>query len=175
MKLSRDKKRQVVEELSSRLSASPNLYVTDFTGVAVKPMTELRRRLRGAGVAYAVVKKTLAVRAFESASVPGLGEFLEGPTGLVFAADRPVAAAKVLTEFQREYEALRIKAGLVEGKRVTPEEVGRLAMLPPREVMMGQLAGAMQAPLQGFVGALTGLMQQFVGALEVLSAQRGNV
>lgn len=174
MKMTRGKKQEVVEALSSRLAASPNLYLTDFTGIAVKPMTELRRRLRSAGVDYEVVKNTLALRALESASVGGLGTLLEGPTAFVFAGEEPIAAAKVLAEFQKEYESFTIKVGVVEGRAVGPEEIMWLAALPSRDVMMAQLAGAMQAPLQGFVGVLAGLLQQFVGALEALRTQRGS-
>jgi large subunit ribosomal protein L10 len=172
MKMNRDKKTKVVEELTARLGRSPNLYLTDFTGLSVKPMTELRRKLREAGVEYTVVKNTLAVRAFESASVSGFDEMLNGPTAVVFAGDEPINAAKVLAQFQKEHGALTFKAGLVEGRVVDPAEIKRLATLPSRDELMGQVAGAMQGPLQGFVGALSGLLNQFVGAVEALRAQR---
>jgi large subunit ribosomal protein L10 len=172
MKMSREKKNKVVEELAARLERSPNLYLTDFTGLSVKPMTELRRKLRDAGVEYAVVKNTLAVRAFESASVSGFGELLTGPTAVVFAGEKPINAAKVLAQFQKENEALTFKAGLVDGRVVDPDEIKRLATLPSRDELMGQVAGAMQAPLQAFAGALSGLLNQFVGAVEALRAQR---
>jgi len=172
MKMNRENKSKVVEELAARLERSPNLYLTDFTGLSVKPMTELRRKLREAGVEYTVVKNTLAVRAFESASVSGFDEMLNGPTAVVFAGEEPFSVAKVLAQFQKEHEALTFKAGLVEGKVVDSAEIKRLASLPSRDELMGQVAGAMQAPLQGFVGALSGLLNQFVGAVEALRAQR---
>jgi large subunit ribosomal protein L10 len=172
MKMNRDKKNQVVEELTARLERSPNLYLTDFTGLSVKPMTELRRKLREAGVEYAVVKNTLALRAFESASVSGFDEMLNGPTAVVFAGEEPFSTAKVLAQFQKEHDALTFKAGLVEGKMVDPDEIRRLATLPSRDELMGQVAGAMQAPLQAFAGAMSGLLNQFVGAVEALRAQR---
>jgi large subunit ribosomal protein L10 len=170
--MNRAKKSDVVERLSVRLRESPNLYLTDFTGLAVKPITELRRQLRDVGVEYVVVKNTLALRALESAAVSGLEELLNGPTAVVLAGDKPVAAAKVLSAFQKEHAALTLKVGLVEGRRVGPEEIKRLAMLPSREELLGQLAGAMQAPMQSFVGALSGLLYQFAGAVEALRAQR---
>ncbi len=173
MKMSREKKSEVVAALRERLAASPNVYLTDFTGIAVKPMTDLRRRLRAAGVEYRVVKNTLAHRALEGAAVPALRESLRGPTGFVFAGPEPATAAKILIEFQKENETLAVKAGVVDGKVVSAEQVTRLATLPSREELMMQLGGALQAPLQGFVGALSGLMNQFVGALEALRAQRG--
>jgi large subunit ribosomal protein L10 len=172
MKMNRAKKDEVVEQLIARLEQSPNLYLTDFTGLAVKPMTDLRRRLREAGVGYTVVKNSLVLRAFESASVKGLEDVVSGPTAVVFAGEEPVTAARLLAQFKKDHEQLTLKAGLVEGRRLEAEEIIRLATLPSRQELLGQLAGAMQAPLQGFVGVLSGLLQQFVGAVEALRAQR---
>ena len=170
--MNQEKKRDVVSQLTEQLQRSPNVYLTDFHGLAVKPMTDLRRKLRNAGVDYVVVKNTLALRAMTSASMTGLESDLTGPTALVFAGAEPVAAAKVLATFQKEHEALTLKAALVEGRRLGPEEIKRLATLPSREELLGQLAGAMQGPLQGFAGAVSSLLYQFVGAVEALRAQR---
>jgi large subunit ribosomal protein L10 len=172
MKMNRATKQTLIDSLAARLGASPNLYLTDFTGVAVKPMTEFRRRLRDAGLEYVVVKNTLALRALEVASVAGVNELLAGPTAFVLAGEQPVVAAKVLAEFQKEHETFTIKAGVVEGRVILQDEVKRLATLPSREELYSQLGGALQAPLQGFVGALSGLLNQFVGAVEALRAQR---
>ncbi len=166
--MNRTEKRQMVGALAARLERSPNLYVTDFTGIAVKPMTELRSRLRNAGVEYLVVKNTLALRALEEASVLELTDVIQGPTGFVFAGANALAAAKVLTEFQKEYQKLTVKIGLIDGRRMTADEVHRLATMPSREELLSQLGAAFNAPLQGFVGALTGLLYQFVGALDAL-------
>jgi large subunit ribosomal protein L10 len=145
--------------------------LTDFTGLRVKQVTDFRRRVRAAGLEYVVVKNTLAQRALAEASVVGLDDQLAGPTGFVFAAD-PVAAAKVIAEFQKDADAFRVKVGLVDGRTVSPQEVQRLARLPSRVELLSQLAGGFQAPLQGFVGALNGLLYQWVGALEALRQQR---
>lgn len=170
--MNRAKKSDIVERLSVRLRESPNLYLTDFTGLAVKPMTELRRQLRAGGFEYVVVKNTLALRALESVATSGLEELLHGPTAVVFAGDQPVAAAKVLSAFQKQHEALTLKAGVVEGRQIGPQEITRLATLPSREELLSQLAGTMQAPMQSFVGVLSGLLYQFAGAVEALRAQR---
>ncbi len=172
--MNRTKKSDVIERLSVRLRESPNLYLTDFTGLAVKPMTELRRQLRAGGFECVVVKNTLAIRALDAASVSGLEELLRGPTAVVLAGDQPIAAAKVLSAFQKEHEALTLKAGLIEGRQVGPDEIKRLATLPSRDELLSQLAGAMQAPMQSFVGALSGLLYQFAGAVEALRAQRAS-
>jgi len=172
MKLNRTQKADLVKTLATRLQESPNLYLTDFTGIAVKPMTEFRTKLRSAGVQYQVVKNTLALQALEQASVSGLDEMFAGPTAVVFAGEDPITAAKLIAEFQKDHDSLTVKAGFVEGRAVGPDEVKRLATLPSREELMGQVGGALQAPLQGFVGALSGLLYQFVGAVEALRADR---
>ena len=172
MKMSRTQKTDVVQELATLIKESPNVYLTDFTGVAVKPMTEFRSRLRHVGVRYRVVKNTLALQALEKASIEGLEAQFTGPTAFGFAGEDPIAAAKVIAEFQKEHEVMTVKAGIVEGRAVGPEEVQRLATLPSREELMSQVGGALQAPLQGFVGALSGLLNQFVGAVEARSGDR---
>ena len=171
--MSKAERQAAVEALSEQFRASPNLYVTDFTGLNVTRMTELRRRLRTAGVKYLVVKNTLAQRALDANRVSGLNQHLAGPTGLVLAGKDPVAAAKVLTDFAREFEKPTVRIALVDGKPMTPEQVKRLAGLPSRDVLLSQLAGTLQAPMAQFAGVMNGLLMQVVGALEALSAQRG--
>ncbi len=173
MKLKRKEKDALVAGLKDRFTQASTVYLTDFTGLSVKNMTDLRRRFREAGVEYLVTKNTLAMRALHEASIETLDDVLAGPTAFVFAQDEGVGAAKVLADFQKEaHDRPAIKAGLVDGKRVTPEVVSRLAALPTRNELMSQVAGTLQGPLQGFVGALSGLLNQFVGALEALRAQR---
>ncbi|MDH3198965.1 MAG: 50S ribosomal protein L10 [Candidatus Krumholzibacteria bacterium] len=170
----RERKQETVELLAGRLKGSPTIYLTDFTGLNVARLTDLRRRLRAAGVEYVVVKNTLAKRAFDAAQVSGLEAHLAGPTGLVLAGTDPVSAAKVLADFAREHEHLAVKVGLVEGKAIAAEQVKRLAQLPSRMELLGQVGGALQAPMAGFVGALNGLLMMMVGALEALKDQRAS-
>ena len=170
--MSKTERQATVESLTELLKGSPNVFVTDFSGLNVLRMTELRRRLRGAGVEYVVVKNTLAQRAFAANGVHALDEHLAGPTGLVLSGTDAMAGAKVLTDFAREFEKPAIKIGLVDGRPVTPDQVKRLADLPPREVLLAQLAGYIQAPMAQFAGVMNGLLSQMVGALEALRAQR---
>jgi len=118
-----------------------------------------------------VFKNTLAQRALTEVRISGLDASLAGPTGWVFARDA-IAAAKIITEFQKEADTFQVKAGLVDGRTLTPEEVKSLATLPSRPELLSQLAGALQAPLQAFLGATNGLLSQWVGALEALRSQR---
>ncbi|HEY7635316.1 MAG TPA: 50S ribosomal protein L10 [Gemmatimonadales bacterium] len=170
--MSKTERQATVEALTQQLKGSPNVFVTDFTGLNVLRMTELRRRLRVAGVDYIVVKNTLAQRAFAANGVSVLDEHLAGPTGLVLAGPDAMAGAKVLTEFAKEFEKPAIRIGLVDGRPVTPEQVKRLAELPSREVLLSQLAGYLQAPLAQMAGVMNSMLYQMVGALEALRAQR---
>ena len=163
-------KEQLVTELKDKLKTAQSLYYTDFTGLNVKRMTELRRRLKRAGVDYVVIKNTLALRAVNESGL--VGEKLKGPTGLVVGKD-PVAAARVLTEFAKEFEDRpSVKGGLLQGKAINNAQVKRMASLPSREQMLADLAASMQSPLAAFVGALSGPLYMFAGALDALKSQR---
>jgi large subunit ribosomal protein L10 len=170
--MSKTERQTTVEQLTEQLKASPNVYLTDFSGLTVLRMTELRRRLRTAGVEYVVVKNTLAQRAFAANGVAVLDDHLAGPTGLVLAGSDPVVGAKVLSDFAKEFEKPAIKIGLVDGKPVTADQVKRLADLPSKDVLLSQLGGYMQAPMSQFAGVMNSLLYQVVGALEALRAQR---
>ena len=168
--MKRAEKEQLVTELRDKLKGSKSLYYTDFTGLNVKRMTELRRRLKRAGVEYVVIKNTLALRAVNESGL--VGESLKGPTGLVFGTD-PVAAAKVLTDFAREFEQKpAVKGGMLDGKPVDAAQVKKLASLPSREQMLSELGAGLQSPMAAFVGALNGLLYMFAGALDALKSQR---
>jgi large subunit ribosomal protein L10 len=168
--MNRTEKEQLVDELSAKLNGAKALYYTDFTGLNVKRMTELRRRLRRAGVEYVVIKNTLALRAVNQSGLTASP--LKGPTGVVIGTD-PVAAAKVLSDFAKENEQKpEVKGGLLEGKPIDTAQVKQLASLPSREQMLAELGAGLQSPMAAFVGALNGLLYMFAGALEGLRQQR---
>jgi large subunit ribosomal protein L10 len=163
-------KEQLVTELRDKLKTAQSLYYTDFTGLNVKRMTELRRRLKRAGIDYVVIKNTLALRAVNESGL--VGEKLKGPTGLVVGKD-PVAAARVLTEFAKEFEDRpSMKGGLLQGKAINNAQLKRMASLPSREQMLADLAASMQSPMAALVGALSGPLYMFAGALDALKSQR---
>ena len=168
--MNKTEKQQLVAELTEKIRGAKALYYTDFTGLNVKRMTELRRRLRRAGVEYVVIKNTLALRAVNESGL--VGERLRGPTGLVVAAD-PVAGAKVLTDFAKENDQKpSIKGGLFDGRAIDTEQVRRLATMPSREQMLAELGSGLMAPLAAFAGAMNGMLYMMVGALEALRSQR---
>lgn len=176
MNRTKAQKEAMVTTLAAQVAKSPTIYVTDFTGLNVAHITDLRRRLRAVGVEYVVVKNTLARRALSEQQLKqgGLESFLAGPTALVLAGTDPVSAAKVLSDFAKEFEKPAIKVGLVEGKPVTQAQVKSLAALPSKQQLLAQLGGALQAPMAGFLGVLHGLFYSMVGALEALKEQRSS-
>ncbi|HVZ77944.1 MAG TPA: 50S ribosomal protein L10 [Gemmatimonadaceae bacterium] len=168
--MKRTEKEQLVSELKDKIEGATALYYTDFTGLNVKGMTELRRRLRKANVEYVVIKNTLALRAVNEAGL--VAERLRGPTGLVMAKDA-VAAAKVLSDFAKENDQKpAVKGGVMEGKPLDTAQVKKLASLPSREQMLAELGAGLQSPLAAFAGALNGLLYMFAGALDALKTQR---
>lgn len=168
--MKRTEKEQLVAELTERIKGAKALYYTDFTGLNVKRMTELRRRFRKAGVEYVVIKNSLALRAVAGSGLAT--EPLRGPTGVVIGKD-PVTAAKVLNDFTKENDQKpEVKGGLLDGKPIDKAQVKQLASLPTREQMLAQLGAGLQSPIAAFVGALNAVLTTFVGALEALKSQR---
>ena len=169
--MKRTEKEQLVSELTDKIRGAKALYYTDFTGLNVKRMTDLRRRLRKAGVEYVVIKNTLALRAVNESGVTGAAK-LKGPTGIVVATDA-LAGAKVLTDFAKENDQKpAIKGGMFDGRSIDANQVKALANMPSREQMLAELGAGLMAPLAQFAGALNGMLYMMVGALEALRAQK---
>src|SRR5579885_3691123 len=157
--MNRTEKEQLVSELKEKIGSATALYYTDFTGLNVKRMTELRRTLRKANVEYVVIKNTLALRAVNESGL--VGSRLKGPTGLVVAKDA-VAAAKVIADFAKENDKKpAVKGGMFEGKAIDTAQVAKLASMPSREQMLSELGASMQAPMAMFAGAMNSLLQNF--------------
>ncbi|MBA3579965.1 MAG: 50S ribosomal protein L10 [Gemmatimonadota bacterium] len=168
--MKRNEKERLVAELKEKLEGATALYYTDFTGLNVKKMTDLRRRFRRAGVEYVVIKNTLALRAVNESGLTG--ERLRGPTGIVVGKDA-VAAAKVLADFAKEFEQKpEVKGGMLDGKSINTAQIKKLASLPSRDQMLAELGAGMQSPIASLIGAMNGMLGMFAGALEALKTQR---
>lgn len=165
------KKEQAVEELKQYMSDSAITILTDYRGLDVAEVTELRAKLREAGVSFKVAKNTLIKIAANSIGVSDLDPYLEGPTAVAFSSD-PAAASKILVEFAKAHNDLEIKSGLLENGLVDLDAIKSLAKLPPREVLLAQAMGALQTPMYGFAGALGGLLRSFVYALDQIREQK---
>lgn len=149
----RPEKVQAVADIKERIDGSEAVFLTEYRGIGVQAMADLRRRLRQAGGDYKVVKMSLARLATEDLAIDGLHGHLAGPTGLAFAND-PVAVAKALRDYGRDNQALVIKAGLLADALLAPDDISRLADIEPREVLLAKIAGAAQAPLSGLASML---------------------
>jgi large subunit ribosomal protein L10 len=168
--MNRTEKEALVAELRDKIKDASALYYTDFTGLNVKRMTELRRTLRKANVEYVVIKNTLALRAVNDSGL--VGTRLRGPTGLVVTKDA-VGAAKIITDFAKANDQKpAVKGGMFEGKAIDKAQVTKLASMPSREQMLSELGASMQAPMAMFAGAMNSLLQNFAGAVEALRGQR---
>jgi large subunit ribosomal protein L10 len=168
--MKRNDKEQLVAELTTKIKGAKALYYTDFTGLNVKRMTDLRRKLKKAGVEYVVIKNTLALRSVNESGL--VATRLKGPTGLIISKD-PVSAAKIVTDFARENEQRpTLKGGMLDGVSIDEAQVKKLASMPSREQMLADLGAGLQSPLAAFVGALNGLLYMFAGALDALKTQR---
>lgn len=168
--MKRTEKEALVAELKEKISSATALYYTDFTGLNVKRMTQLRRTLRKANVEYVVIKNTLALRAVNESGL--VGERLRGPTGLVVTKDA-VGAAKIITDFAKANDQKpEVKGGMFEGKAIDKAQITKLASMPSREQMLAELGASMQAPMAMFAGVMNSLLQNFAGAVEALRVQR---
>ncbi len=172
--MDRATKETFVSELRERVSRAPVLYLTDFTGLKVKEMTELRGRLRESGAEYLVIKNRLAKRVIaESDELPDISESLVGPTGWVFGYEDAAAAAKVLSDFAKAHDSKpAFKLGVLENEILQPEQVEKIAKLPPKEQLYAELAGALQAPMANLAYALEAKLQETAGLLDALRAER---
>lgn len=169
----RAEKERFVAELRERLSGVTVLYLTDFTGLDVEAMTDLRARLKESGAEYLVVKNRLALRALDGLDIPDIASHFQGPTGLVLGHGGPVDAAKVVSEFARDHDDRPVfKVGVMDAQVLEPEKIQRLARLPNRERLLAELAGALEAPMAALVGALEGKLREAAGLLEALRRQR---
>jgi large subunit ribosomal protein L10 len=137
---------QTVAEIADRFRDSSAAVVTEYRGLSMAQLTELRRAL-GQGTTYTVAKNTLVRRAAADAGVPGVEELLVGPTAIAFVTGEPVDAAKTLRNFAKDHKALVIKGGYMDGRPLSVDEVTRLADLESREVLLAKLAGAMKGNL----------------------------
>jgi Ribosomal protein L10 len=167
----RTDKAAAVEELTKQFQSSTATVLTEYRGLTVAQLKELRRAL-GSQATYAVAKNTLAKRAAAAAGITGLDDLFTGPTALAFVTGDVVEAAKGLREFARANPLLVIKGGVYEGKTLSAAEVTKLADLESREVLLAKLAGAMKANLAKAAATFQAPLAQAVRLADALRAKR---
>ncbi|MBI2467900.1 MAG: 50S ribosomal protein L10 [Candidatus Rokubacteria bacterium] len=158
-----------IDELKARLADATTAVLTEYRGLSVQQISELRKQLRAAAAEYRVVKNRLARIALEGSPLAGLRPHLVGPTGVVIGRKDPVAVAKALAAFARANPALALKVGVVEGRVLQAQDLRAVADLPSREALRGRLVGALQGPMASLVGLLTAPHRELVYVL----AERG--
>jgi len=167
-----EQKKQTVSEIVERFQKAQSVVIVENSGLSVAEMTELRAKLRAAHVDLKVLKNTLVKRAADEAGIREADSYLQGPTAWAFSMQDPVAAPKLLLEFAKTHNKLVIKGGIIENKAFAQQGVKMLAELPPREVLLAQLLGAMQGPLVGMANVLQGPIRKFGYALEALRKEK---
>lgn len=166
------KKIETVKELTDVLSRSKVVIGADYRGLSVAEITNLRRQLREAGVELHVIKNTLFLRAAEAAGVPELAELAEGPTALVIGFDDPLVPVKSVVEYQRTARnAFAARKAYLDGQIVPASQLSQLATLPPKDVMLAEIAGALQSPIVTFAYLIQAAVQEFAGLIDARAQQ----
>jgi len=166
-KARKEQKAEQVDQLTEKLKKAKVAVLTDYRGLKVSQIQELRGKLRGGDVEYRVIKNTLTRRAAAAAGHPGLESILKGPVAIAFGYDDLGTPSKLINEFVRTTRLkLEIVGGLVEGRVFTPDQMRQLADLPSREVLLAQLLGTLQSPVAQLVGIMQTPLQQLRGVLE---------
>lgn len=166
---------EVVDEVKTRLSGSTASIVSEYRGLTVAEMAELRHALAAVGGDYKIFKNTLVRRAIDGGEYQPLSEYLSGPSALTFVQGDISAVAKALRDFSRANPHLVIKGGLVDGSLLSTSDLAALADLPPREVLLARFAGALAAPLQNMAGLLKAMPQNLAYGISALIEQKGGV
>ncbi len=169
----RPEKVAVVAEVTEKLTASDAALLTEYRGMSVKAMSELRRTLKSAGGEYKVYKNTLMRFAAHNAGIEDSDGMLTGSTAIAFVKGDVAAAAKALRDYAKINQALVIKGGVLAGKVISAEDVTALADLPPREVVLSQIAGLFQAPLSQMASLLEAVPRTFAYGIQALIDKNG--
>jgi len=164
---------QAVDTLKSKFSAAKGIVLADFTGLTVAEVNELRRKCREAQVEYRVVKNTLARIAAKEAQITELVEHFQGPVAVALSEVDSIAPARVLDSFRKETQKPTLKAGFVEGKLFTAEELQKIASLPSRDGLVAQVIGAIQGPMAQVVWTLEGVLRNLVSILDQAAQKQG--
>lgn len=170
--MQRNDKEAVIAEVAQLLAERDTVFVSDYRGLTVAGLTELRGKLRESGARVKVVKNTLGGIAADRAGRDALRDLLSGPTAVTFCGDDVVAAAKTLSDFARTHPQLIVRGGVLQSSLINADGVKALASMPPREVLVAQVVGTIAAPLTGLVTVLQGTISGFVRVLNQVAEQR---
>lgn len=168
----REQKKQIVMEIQNKIEKAQAIVLVDYRGLNVEEVTELRKKFTEADVEYRVYKNSMMRFAFKNSGLEEFNQYLTGPNAIAFSDNDPVAPAKITDEFAKGHKNLEIKAGVVDGKIIDINKVKDLAALPPREVLIAQVLGGLNAPISGFANVLQGSIRNLVYALDQIKEQK---
>ncbi len=168
----KEEKQQIAEDLRDRFSKVAIIVLTDYKGLNVTAMNDLRRKLRAEEIEYQVVKNTLLTRASEDTDVALIKDYFKGPSAIALSYDDPISPAKVLSQFAKENDKLEIKVGVMNGQVLDANAIRALAKLPSREVLLGQFLSALNAVPASFVRTIAEVPRSFVGVLAAVRDQK---
>jgi len=173
MAVTRKQKEEVLKDLIKNFENAKSVVFSQYQGTNVKNMRELRKRLRGAKVNFKVAKKTLMTLAAKKIGFEQIPDsMMQGPIGLAFSLEDSIAPAKIIHEFGKTAETVKIVGAIFEGKLIEAAEAKAIASLPAREVLLAKLIGCLQAPIAGFHGVLHALLRNFVFALSEIQKKK---
>jgi large subunit ribosomal protein L10 len=172
--MAKKEKEIIVQQLAEKIKNNNGVVLTEYQGLTVAEITELRAKLRTQNCEYRVIKNTLSRRALKEIGLEEFEKYFEGPTAIAFEKGDPVGPAKTLFDFSKEHAKLKLKAGLLGKKILNTDDLKSLASLPSREVLIGKMLGTMQAPMYNLVNVLQATPRNLVYVLEAIRKQRSN-
>jgi large subunit ribosomal protein L10 len=167
-------KRETVAALKEQLSSSTTLIVSEYRGLKVSEIAEIRRSLRKQDVSYRVVKNRLMRIAANESGNDALSSFLEGPSAIAFGSGDEATIAKAVLDATKPYKIVKVKGGVLSGRAIDATAVARLATLPSREVLLSQIAGAIAAPMATVAGLFDAPLRDMAGGIGALVEQRSS-
>lgn len=167
MAVTKQKKEEVIAELVDLFKNSKSVVFSDYQGISVKDVQDLRRKLRENDSKFKVAKKTLIKLAAKDAGFPEIPEeALEGQVGVAFSMGDEIAAAKTLYDFSKSNDAVKLLSAFMEGEALSKEQTLELARIPGKDELLAKMVGSMKSPISGFHGVLYSLLRSFVGVVD---------
>jgi large subunit ribosomal protein L10 len=166
------KKIETVRELTEKVGKARGIYFTEYKGLTVAQITDLRRQCHQAGVEFLVCKNTFSRRVMQEKGYADALKHLVGPTAMAFGYQDPAAPAKILHDFAAKNDKLILKGGVFEGKAITPKDITAIKDLPSREVALSMLVGAVFGPVQGFYNVVSAVLRDFVSVVDQIAEQK---
>lgn len=155
-----DVKKEKVKEITEKFNKCQAAVLTSYIGITVEEDTELRKKMREAGIEYKVVKNTLTSLAAKDAGYEGINEYLTGPVAVAFSYDDPTAPARILADFAKKHKAIELKAGIVQGSVFDTAKVNELSKILPREQLLAKMLGSFKAPISKFAYVVNAIKEQ---------------